>query len=356
MSSAVDLTRTEISMFRDSFHPTPTGTATLTHILEAIRTGRYQSQVQELRRILTRRGKRAYDRAKASLPAVTFGGTFVPTRGNAHLQQHSGIVHVDLDKLRDLVATRRAYSNDPRTVYLFTSPSATGLKAGIHVERVSNDAAYKHAWHVARAEFERLYHAPWDPTGKDVSRLCYVSSDPDLFVNPEAACFDVAPPPTPPPRPATPIGMAITHTIERSDDYTLRAIKTATRMIQIAEPGTRHHTRLRAARLLGGYVAGGMLCHDQAYGILKEALRDHTMHLERALATVEDGLRYGQANPIKLADLEAERQAWLEQHYSRQPCRAKPTRTDPWDGVNTLPLRPYTGWRGLIRGRAQSNG
>jgi hypothetical protein len=356
MSRAADLTSTEISTYRDSFHPAPTGTTPLADILDAIRGRRYGAHVAWLRQILAHEGKRAYDRAKASLPAVTFGGIFSPTRGNVHLQQHSGIVHVDLDKLRDLVATRRAYSNDPRTVYLFTSPSATGLKAGIHVERVSDDAAYKHAWHAARAEFERLYHASWDPTGKDVSRLCYVSSDPDLYVNPEAACFDVAPPPTPPPKPATPIGMAITHTLERSDDYALRAIKTATRMIQMAEPGTRHHTRLRAARLLGGYIAGGMLSHDQAYAILKEALRDHTTHLERALATVEDGLRYGQANPIILADLEAERRAWLEQRSSRHPCRAKPTRTDPWDGVNTLPLRPYTGWRGLIRGRARSHG
>src|SRR5262245_8303961 len=116
MHRAIDLTQAQVSTYHDSFHPAPTGTTTLAAILDTIRRGRYGARVDRLRRILAHEGKRAYDRAKASLPAVTFAGIFSPTRGNAHLQQHSGIVHVDLDKLRDLAATRRAYSHDPRTV------------------------------------------------------------------------------------------------------------------------------------------------------------------------------------------------------------------------------------------------
>jgi hypothetical protein len=85
-------------------------------------------------------------------------------------------------------------------------------------------------------------------------------------------------------------------------------------MIEAAEPGTRHHRRLKAARLLGGYVAGGLLTEDQAYGALAETLVGRTNDLERALKTVEDGLAYGQAHPITLEALEAERRSWLEAH------------------------------------------
>jgi hypothetical protein len=71
-------------------------------------------------------------------------------------------------------------------------------------------------------------------------------------------------------------------------------------MIETAELGMRHHTRLKAARLLGGYVASGLLSEDQAYGALAHALVGHTDDRERALKTVVDGLKYGQAHPITL--------------------------------------------------------
>jgi hypothetical protein len=352
MSRAADLTRTEISAYRDSFHPTPAGTTTLADILYAIRGGRYHAQVTRLRQILAREGKRAYNRAKASLPAVTFAGIFAPTRGNAHLQRHSGIVHGDLDQLSDLRSAKHAIGTDPRTVYVFISPSGTGLKLGVHVTSVADDTAYKHAWQTVRAEYEARYRVAWDPSGKDVSRLCFLSADPEICLNPAPTVFEVASalPPKAYQQSHRPTPMQL-YTDNR--DAVERAIVTATAMIQSAPPGTRHHTRLRAARLLGGYVAGGLLAEEQAYGALAQAVVGHTDDLELALRTVEDGLRYGQAHPITVEALEAERRAWLEQHRSQLPRRTAPLSTDPWDGLNTLPLRPYTGWRGMTRWRAQ---
>jgi hypothetical protein len=109
----------------------------LAQALDGIRTGRCRSQVQTVRRVLAREGKRAYDRAKAHLPAMTFGGIFLPTRGNGHLQQHSGIVHGDLDHLPNVAAVKQAICADPRTVYAFISPSKEGLKLGVHTSLLS---------------------------------------------------------------------------------------------------------------------------------------------------------------------------------------------------------------------------
>jgi hypothetical protein len=186
-----------------------------------------------------------------------------------------------------------------------------------------------------------------------VARLCYVSYDPDLYWNPSAAQFDVPPVPAPAPKPPTQRRYApLPYQADRHRAYAERAIRTAIDMIQSAPMGTRHFTRLKAARLLGGYVAGGVLTDEEAYGALAQALVGHTEDLTRALDTVEDGLRYGQAHPIHLEDLEAERQEWLRQHRASQPKQQWAPPTDsPWAGMNTLPIRPYLGYRGVtIRG------
>ena len=133
----------QLSVFRNSFDPTPIRTATLVQILHAIRTGQHQSQVERLRQILAYDGKPAYDRGKAYLPAATFGGLFRPKRGNAYLTHHSGIIHADLDGLTDVAAAKHALSSDPRIVYVFISPSVLGLKAGIRGPIVADDLAYK---------------------------------------------------------------------------------------------------------------------------------------------------------------------------------------------------------------------
>jgi VirE N-terminal domain len=336
---------TLVSRFPNSFTSQPLGEDDLAAVLESIRDGRYADQITHVRRLLDRQGKAAYDRAKAQLPAFTFGGTFSPKRGNQYLQRHSGLVHGDLDHLIDLAAVQRALCADPRTVYVFISPSATGLKLGVRVATVPDDAGYKHAWQVVSAAYERLYDVPWDPSGKDIARLCFTSHAPDLYLNLDAELFDV-PPPAPPktePRPLQPVADRRHHSPR---DFAERAIQTAVQMIQSAPMGTRHPTRLRAARLLGGYVAGGLLSEEHAYGVLAQALVGHTEDLTRALKTVEDGLAYGQEHPITLDALESERQAWLTQHrQGYQPRHHQPPSTDPWAGHRTLPLRPYGGLR-----------
>jgi hypothetical protein len=145
--------------------------------------------VQTVRQVLARDGKGAYDRAEASLPAFTFGGLFSPTRGNAYLQQHSGIAHGDLDHLTDVEAAKRAICRNTQTAYAFVSPSATGLKVGVHIPVVADDAAYKHGWQAVATEYARLYAVRWDPSGKDISRLCFASWDPELYWNPDASVF-----------------------------------------------------------------------------------------------------------------------------------------------------------------------
>lgn len=122
-------------------------------------------------------GEEAYNKGKAHLPAITFGGTFAPSRKIEHLTQHSGIVHGDLDHLDDLGSVKSRLAADPYVVYCFVSPSDTGLKTGALIEPVADDAAYKHTWQAVADYYRDRYGLTWDPTGKDICRLCYVSWD-----------------------------------------------------------------------------------------------------------------------------------------------------------------------------------
>jgi hypothetical protein len=343
--AAIPLTKVMINAFHNSFDSAANRLFILSGVIEAIGKGIYAPEIEHVRQVLQRHGKSAYDCAKTQLPAYTFCGTFWPTRGIANLRQHSGIAHGDLDDLPDAKAIKHALASNPCTVYAFVSPSGTGLKVGVHITVVASDRDYKHAWQVVATEYEQLYGIRWNPSGKDISRLCFVSHDPDLYTNFNAEVFDVPPAPAPDPRPQ-PQRSSVSPPHTNHQDYAERAIRTATEMIQQAPLGVRHHTRLRAARLLGGYVAGEMISEERAYGALAQALVGYTEHLEKALKTVEDGLRYGQEHPIKIEDLETERQAWLDQHRSwpRVSHQKRPT-DDPWAGRRTLPLRPYGGLR-----------
>jgi VirE N-terminal domain len=158
MSDAIKpLADAKVNLFANAYKPVPVATLTLTEAIQAIRAGRYQRHVREVRQVLAAESKHTYDKAKAKLPAFTFPGTFSPSRANEHLRQHSGIVHADMDHVENMAATKRAISGDPRTVYLFDSPSATSFKFGVHVPVVADDAGYKHSWQVVSTEYERLY-------------------------------------------------------------------------------------------------------------------------------------------------------------------------------------------------------
>jgi hypothetical protein len=197
------LPATEVNLFHSSWQNIPAKTLLLIEALNAIRTGRYQDEIRILRVILRHEGKAAYDKAKAHLDAFTFGGTFAPRRGNVSLVQHSGLVCGDLDHLDDAEAVKQAIAGDPHTVYVFTSPIGIGLKVGVRVPVVSDDAGYKHAWSHVSQLYGQVYGVAWDPSGKDISRLCFVSHDPTAYWNSDATLAAMAPNGQPQCRPAS---------------------------------------------------------------------------------------------------------------------------------------------------------
>jgi hypothetical protein len=112
---------------------------------------------------------------------------------------------------------------------------------------------------------------------------------------------------------------------DRKRKYAERAIEIACNIISEAPDGSRHHARLRGSRLLGGYIAGGMLTEFEARNALESAVRGNTDNFRDAMKTIDSGLKYGLSSPITFEQLERAREAYFQRHQRQARPIVKPT-------------------------------
>ncbi len=165
-------------------------------IIKAISAGKWRHPIEKIRstfaRVLKETGdlkkaKEAVAPLKKKLPAVMWSGRFSnrETPADEKLSVYSSLLCGDLDDLGErLPAVHAKLEKSPHLWAMFISPTGNGLKA---VFRVAADAS-KHlasyravAKHVLELTGEKI-----DGACKDVARLCFISHDPDAFLNPEA--------------------------------------------------------------------------------------------------------------------------------------------------------------------------
>jgi P4 family phage/plasmid primase-like protien len=169
-------------------------------IIESIRTEKHfqlREPVEKLRQrfrsIMASTGndrkaaKKAVAQAKRMLPGVLWSGCFRTRKRNDpdKLSQHSGLLCADLDELGERVAdVRGKILTSPHLWALFLSPTGDGLKC---VFRVAADARRHPASFRAVEQHVRLLTgAQIDQACSDVSRLCFLSHDPNVYLNNEA--------------------------------------------------------------------------------------------------------------------------------------------------------------------------
>jgi hypothetical protein len=240
--------------------------------------------------------EQAYTAAKKKLPAITFCGTFAPTRNTKHLVAHSGIIHGDIDHLGDVQQAKQTLSHDTYLVYCFISPSGDGLKLGVLAPTVTSDEGYKHAWQAVADYFAGQYGLTWDASGKDVCRLCFVSWDAELYCNPQPQSFPV--PPIVEHHPPPPSRVPIRQPFVTPATSTERVIQAAVSILARAQQGTKHHALCRASFWLGGYVGAGLLDYEVAYTALEQAVWQYATEPDKAMRTLRDGLTAGMQKPV----------------------------------------------------------
>lgn len=163
----------------------PSKELSILEVLKLIKGDQLKTLTEQIRK---NDSKGAIDEFKRNnLPGVTFSGTFKSRRDN-ELIKNSGLVCVDLDglpeaKLQTLVNSSLA-SLPTKPVGYFVSPSGKGIKIIFRVDTsFTPKQNYEAAANYLKDKLE-LGGKEIDPSGSNLSRLCFLCHDPKCFINP----------------------------------------------------------------------------------------------------------------------------------------------------------------------------
>ena len=235
---------------------------------------------------------------KKKLPVVLFSGEF-NTRTDEDLIKHSGFVVLDFDHI-DVAASKTLLGTDPYVYSCWVSPSGDGLKA---LARITNPERHRDHFRALRTYFHKQYDLEVDESGINESRACFESYDPDLIINEGSALFGAF---------ATELSESQV-AVSKSGVYTdYLKLNLASRMIRQCDDGDKHATLLKAARLVGGYVAAGRIEEDEAVRVLvREIMKRDIDSEDHAHKTIREGIEKGKQDPIR-ATLSDEKTAQRE--------------------------------------------
>ena len=178
----------KVSVFQNCYQTKPASTLSIQKILESI-----GDTSHERRHLITQirqcDSKAAKTELKNELSCVTFSGEF-NIRNKGGCDNYNGVVVLDFDEIEDCEYTKELAQCEATTLGCFISPSGNGLKI---VVKTNNNHVHYHpvAWLRVANRYAEVLGEKIDQSGKDVSRLCYMSFDPSVYYNPNATTFDV---------------------------------------------------------------------------------------------------------------------------------------------------------------------
>lgn len=165
-----------ITIFKNLFDKTP-HYITLENALNRIKTGKSREKIEEIRNAID---KERADGLKRNLPSVCFSGKF-QERTDGGLLEHSGFMVLDFDEVEDVAQKKQELSKLEYVYAVWVSPRNNGVKALVKIA----DGG-KH-----REHFESIkeMHPDVDNSGINVSRVCFESYDPEIYINEKAVLF-----------------------------------------------------------------------------------------------------------------------------------------------------------------------
>ena len=153
-------------------------------VLERIKEGSSKELVKNIRQ---EKDKSSRNELKKMLPAICFSGVFSKRNDNS-INEHSGIICLDFDgypNKKELLADKERLTKDKFVYSVFISPSGNGLKALIKIPQdIDNHVNY---FNSLDNHFNSEY---FDKTCKNISRVCYESYDPLIYINENSSIWD----------------------------------------------------------------------------------------------------------------------------------------------------------------------
>jgi len=174
---------TQITVFRNIKDTSTPFFRHIDGILARIKEGKNKDIIKRIREEKNRDVRNVL---KQELPAICFSGTF-NTRNDKALIDHSGFICLDFDgfdKQHELIAKKQELTKDKYTYSVFVSPSGDGLKLIVRIPKDADN--HKHYF----KSLEGKYNSPnFDIKCSNISRVCYESYDPLIFINPNSAVW-----------------------------------------------------------------------------------------------------------------------------------------------------------------------
>jgi hypothetical protein len=157
-------------------------------VLEDIQSDKYKQQVTDLRTNLNNGNTDYYNDNKKRLPAVTFSATFSTNRTREDVKYYNSIIVIDIDKLEEeqIVNCYNILLKDEFVFSFWRSPSNNGFKGLVQLEfadiadQIDLYTKHKSAFKKLSTYFQNTYELELDKSGSDISRLCFLSYDPQL--------------------------------------------------------------------------------------------------------------------------------------------------------------------------------
>lgn len=164
---------------------------TLLEVLKEIKSDKYQSEINSIRYALHKGDEKTAEEIKSNLLGFTTSGTFGESRTKANIITYSQVVCLDFDDipLTEINNLVTLVNGCRYTFASFISPSNEGLKVFIKVN--SNAAQHTTVYNQIANFYKELSGYDFDAKCKDITRLCFVSCDTDLFLNENAVIFEV---------------------------------------------------------------------------------------------------------------------------------------------------------------------
>ena len=177
-----------------SYFPNKTSQATqsmtLREVLNIIQSNKFEMLISELRRLKQNGNDELASRIKSNLPAVTFCATFEGRRLSNAYSHYNNLLVIDIDKLgmADMDRVENCLAKDPYVMTYWKSPSGNGWK-GLVPLQYAEDALdinvndrHREAFVYIEDYFRERYQIELDSSGKDITRLCFFSWDPNLVI------------------------------------------------------------------------------------------------------------------------------------------------------------------------------
>ena len=173
----------ELTIFDNLFKLNKPRYATIDYVLNGIKEERCKKTVDEVRSEIdkSKRGE-----IKKKLPCVLFSGEF-SNRSDDAFVKHSGFVCLDFDNFEDsqsLNQYRDYLISNKYTYAVFISPSGDGLKVIVKIPKSIED---HRLYFLGLKDYYNSKY--FDTSCVNESRICYMSSDKDIFVNKDSELF-----------------------------------------------------------------------------------------------------------------------------------------------------------------------